>query len=68
MTDILNNRVALTPAEAAKLIGISMPKMYELCRRSDFPAIRIGKSIRIPKSRFEAWLEGEERGSDEIGK
>jgi len=32
-------------------------KAYELARRKDFPAIRIGRRIVIPKAAFERWLE-----------
>ncbi|HKJ68549.1 MAG TPA: helix-turn-helix domain-containing protein [bacterium] len=28
-----------------------------LCNQPDFPAIRIGGSIRIPKKAFDAWIE-----------
>lgn len=32
-----------TPAELAQALGISMPKVYELCRTSGFPSYRIGR-------------------------
>lgn len=30
---------------------------YALCRRKDFPAIRIGRTYRIPRESFRKWLE-----------
>lgn len=52
-------RLALKPPEAAALIGVSLPVMYQLCKREDFPAVRFGRAIRIPKASLEAWLERE---------
>lgn len=47
----------LSPKEAAKYLGISEPLMYELCRRKDFPAIRLTKRrIIIPVASLDAWL------------
>lgn len=48
--------------EIADLIGISKPKAYELTYRADFPAIRIGRRVLIPKEEFKAWLSAEARG------
>ncbi len=50
-------KLALKPAEAAELINISLPKMYELCKRADFPTIYIGRTIIIPKKALEEWLQ-----------
>lgn len=59
-------KLTYTTKEAAALIGISIPKMLELCHREDFPAIWIGRAIRIPKIEFNAWLSREAtRGTDD---
>lgn len=42
--------------EAAELLGISRVKMYEICHQDDFPAINIGRSIKIPKAEFREWI------------
>lgn len=52
-------KLIYTTREAANLIGISIPKMLELCHREDFPAIWIGRAIRIPKVEFKDWLSRE---------
>ena len=49
-------QLTLKPAEAAKMLNISMPVMYDLCKRADFPAIRFGRAIVIPKAGLEKWL------------
>ncbi|MBU4438186.1 MAG: helix-turn-helix domain-containing protein [Firmicutes bacterium] len=55
-------KLTYTVQEIAELIGISKPKAYELTNRSDFPAIRIGRKIVIPKEEFKTWLGAEARG------
>ena len=42
--------------DIARILKISIPTAYELARKPDFPAIKIGKAIRISKEAFEKWL------------
>jgi excisionase family DNA binding protein len=44
------------PAEAALLLGISRSKLYELLAAGEIPAIKIGRSVRIPVIALEAWI------------
>ena len=43
-------------AEAAAVLGISKPKMYQLCQSKDFPHVRLGARIVIPIERLHKWL------------
>lgn len=44
--------------ETAEVLGVSMPLVYQLARRDDFPAIRISaRRIVVPSASLEAWLE-----------
>lgn len=52
-----SERLTLKPAEAAEVLNISLPTMYKLCRREDFPKIRFGRMIVIPCSSLEKWIE-----------
>lgn len=52
-----NERLTITPEQAAKQLGISMPTMYQLCNRKDFPSVRVGRKIIIPLASLEKWLE-----------
>ena len=46
-----------SPKEAAKYLGVSEPLMYQLCRRKDFPAVRLSaRRIVIPANSLDAWL------------
>ena len=42
--------------EAAKLLGVSAPRVYDLAHSKDFPAVFIGRRIVIPVDRFHKWL------------
>ncbi len=41
-------RMFLRPREAAEALGVSVSKMYELIRAGIVPAVRLGRSLRIP--------------------
>jgi excisionase family DNA binding protein len=43
------DRLVLTVAEAAKLLGISRAFAYELVSRGELPVIRLGRRIVVPK-------------------
>lgn len=53
------DKLTLSVDEAAALSGIGRDRLYELTRRPDFPALRLGRSIRIPRRAFEEWIERE---------
>ena len=39
----------LSPKQAAQYLGVSEPLIYQLCRRKDFPAVRLSaRRIVIP--------------------
>ena len=41
----------------AKVLGVSPSSGYELMHEPDFPALRIGSRIVIPKEAFIRWVE-----------
>lgn len=45
--------------ELSWLMGISLPKAYELVKKPGFPYLRIGTRIIIPKNAFNDWLRKE---------
>lgn len=47
----------LTAPEAARIIRVSESQMYTLARDGVIASIRIGKTVRIPFSDFQAWVE-----------
>ena len=42
--------------EIAEILQISKSKAYELCKKSYFCVIRLGRTVRISKSSFDDWL------------
>ena len=42
-------KITLTVTEAADMLGISLPKMYEIVRMVRIPSIRVGKKIVISR-------------------
>jgi len=54
-------RVTITVAQAAAIIGVSVNTMHEALRRGDFPSIRIGRRVLVPRAAFERMVIGEQR-------
>lgn len=56
-------KATISVRELSDELGISAPTAYALVNRADFPTIRIGRRIRIPRAGFERWIaehEGEQ--------
>ena len=47
----------LNAATVAKVLGIAPSSSYELMHERDFPALRIGNRIVVPKEAFIRWVE-----------
>ena len=47
--------VFLTPMDVAKIIGCSVPTARKLFYLDDFPAIKVGKNLKVLKSEFIKW-------------
>ena len=52
----LECRVYVTE-DLMQLLGVSRSVAYCLVNRQDFPSIRVGRKILIPRDAFEKWLE-----------
>lgn len=57
-------KLTYTVKEAADLIGVSLPKMYETVKIEGFPVVRFGRKIVIPKIEFKEWLSREATRGD----
>jgi excisionase family DNA binding protein len=44
--------------EVARFLGIGRSGAYEMVRRGEIPAKRMGGRWLIPRQRFHAWLDG----------
>ena len=41
----------------AKLLGVSVSSSYELMHEKDFPSIRIGSRLVVPKEELQRWID-----------
>ena len=48
--------LTLTAPEVGEVLGISRAAAYELVRTKDFPSMRIGTRILVPKDKLIAWI------------
>ena len=59
------NKVTLTVSEAAEMIGISKPSMYEVVRAGKVRSVKVGKKILISRQSLMDWLKkGETYGAE----
>ncbi len=50
-------RKVYTVKEIQEMLNISRTAAYALMHRGLFPVVQIGRSIRIPAEKFDAWFE-----------
>lgn len=49
-------KTTMSVQELATMLGISLPKAYELVKQPGFPMLRIGGRILVPVDAFREWL------------
>ena len=47
----------LNTTTVAKVLGVSPSSSYELMHEPDFPVLKIGNRIVVPKEKFIQWVE-----------
>lgn len=52
----------LNAAMVAQVLGISEVSSYELMHEKDFPVLKIGSRMVVPKEKFIAWVEQNTKG------
>lgn len=50
-------RLAMTVPDLQQALGIGRDAAYALANRADFPSIRVGKKIIVPREAFQRWLD-----------
>lgn len=53
----MNEKITLSVTEAAAVLGVSRPTVYQLIHRSDFPAFKVGRRTMISRSALQEWAE-----------
>lgn len=52
----------LNVKQLAELLGVSDSSVYELIQEDDFPSLRIGERIVIPKEELRKWISAHTKG------
>lgn len=47
----------LNATTVAQVLGISAASSYELMHEKDFPVLKVGSRMVVPKEKFIAWVE-----------
>ena len=48
----------------AAVLGVAPSSAYELMHEPDFPTLRIGNRMVVPKEKFVQWVETNTKGGD----
>lgn len=62
MDSVKRDSIALSVTEAAALLGVSRPTIYQLLNREDFPSFRIGARRLISRAGLERWVQEQAEG------
>jgi len=54
----------LNAAMIAKVLGVSPSSGYELMHEPDFPVLKVGSRMVVPKEKFQVWVEQHTAGGD----
>ena len=54
----------LNAATVAKVLGIAPSSSYELMHETDFPVLKIGNRLVVPKEKFVEWVEQHTKGGE----
>lgn len=52
-------KLVISVAETAKILGISLPTAYALTYRADFPAFHIGRRALVDRAGLEQWISAQ---------
>ena len=55
----------LNAATVARVLGVSPSSGYELMHEPDFPVLKIGSRIVVPKEKFAEWVSRHTQGGAE---
>jgi excisionase family DNA binding protein len=56
----------LKATEAGKLLGLGRSKIFAMMAAGEFPVIRIGRSIRIPREALEQWVRDQTTEAEQL--
>ena len=57
--------LAVSAAEAARLLGVSRPTVYSLLNREDFPSFRVGNRVLVSVDGLRDWIDRQTKAVNE---
>ena len=54
----------LNAETVAKVLGIAPSSAYELMHEADFPVLKVGNRMVVPKEKFVEWVQRHTSGGD----
>lgn len=61
-SNVKENPMLLTVSQAAELLQLGRDTMYQLTHIDGFPAIRLGRNVRINRELLQTWLNNNNGG------
>ena len=55
----------LNAAMVAQVLGVALSSAYELMHEKDFPTLRVGSRMVVPKEKFIEWVEQHTKGGND---
>ena len=56
----------LNAETVAKVLGVAPSSAYELMHEADFPVLKVGNRMVVPKEKFVEWVERHTGGGDTL--
>jgi excisionase family DNA binding protein len=53
------DQLLVRPAQAAKMLAVGRSTLYALVKAGVLPAVRVGRSTRLPVAQLRAWVEAQ---------
>ena len=53
----------LNARTVAQVLGVSISSAYELMHEPDFPTLKVGSRMAVPRDAFRQWAEGQSGGA-----
>lgn len=53
------DKLTYSPAEAAKVLGLSRPTVYTLMKRVDFPVFKVGSRTLVSADGLREWVKSQ---------
>ena len=54
----------LNARTVAKVLGVSISSAYELMHEPDFPTLKVGSRLAVPRDAFRQWAERKAGGAE----